>query len=162
MLRLLASSFVLVFVVVGCTGENAKDATAAVIGKGIEVSKGTVTGIAEGIAEGRKHGESKDGALIVSNADELALHGGARVGEVVAADGKTTIPVLIENTAEQPLRATQIAVIVLDKDGVVVPVDVANGELTVPPRAKARLEVTTAVAPDRVGVVRLYGKDLPR
>ena len=161
MLRLLASSLVFVSLV-GCTGENAKDATAAVIGKGIEVSKGTVTGIAEGVAEGRKHGESKDGALIVSSADELALHGRARLGEVTATAGKTTIPILVENTADQPLRATSIVVIVLDKDGVVIPVDVADGELTVPPRAKARLEVTTAVAPGRVGVVRLYGKDLAR
>ncbi len=148
--------------VVACNGENAKDATAAVVGKGIEMGKGTVTGIAEGIAEGRRQGASADGAVVVANADELALHGGARVGEVVTKEGSTTISILVENTGGKPLRATQIAVIVLDKEGVVIPINVVSDELTVPPNAKSRLEVTTSLTADRVGTVRLYGKDLPR
>ncbi len=160
-MRLLASLLIGICSL-GCSGELAKDATAAVVGKGIEVSKSTVSGIAQGIAEGRKHGASADGALVVSTAEELAVYGGARVGDITAADGATTIAVLIENTAEQPLRASRLEVIVLDKDGVVAPTRAAEHEVTVPPRSKVRLEITTALAADRVGTVRLYGKDLVR
>ena len=43
-------------------------------------------GIAEGIEQGRKQGESADGALIISTQEELAQHGGASLGGV-EADG---------------------------------------------------------------------------
>ncbi len=144
-----------------CTGENAKDATAAVVGKGIEVSKGTVTGIAAGIEQGRKQGESADGAL--SSHEELMANGGATLGAIEAAGEGSSVSILVENKSDKPMRATKLSVIVLDKDGVVsenhpgfIP------ELTVPPHAKAKLTVSNALAPDKVGTVRLYNQDVPR
>lgn len=145
-----------------CTGENAKDATAAVIGKGIEVGKGTVTGIAAGVDEGRKHADSADGAVVISNLAELEKAGGAKIGGVTAHNGGSQIALLIENTTDKPMRASGLNVVVLDSDGVVTNVTPDMATLTVPPRAKAKLEVTTPLAPEKVGTVRLYGKDLPR
>lgn len=151
-----------VVVVSACSGETAKDATAAVVGKGIEVSKGAVNGIAAGVEQGRKNAESADGAHIVSTDAELKSTGGARVGEVVADGEGARIDILIENTADKPLRATRLDVIVLDTDGVVATSTVASTELTVPAKAKARLAVTTTLKPEKVGTVRLYGQDLAR
>lgn len=145
-----------------CTGENAKDATAAVVGKGIEVSKGAVTGLAAGVEQGRKNAESADGAWIVSNDAELKAGGGAKLGEVVADGEGAHIDILIENNGDKPMRATKLDVIVLDKDGVVAAATVPHQELTVPAKAKAKLTVTTPLKPEKVGVVRLYGSDLPR
>jgi len=148
---------------VGCSGEVAKDATAAVVGKGIEVSKGAVTGIASGIEQGRKQGESADGALIISTAAELAAHGGARVGSIEASGEGSAVTILVENTTDKPMRVAKLEVIVLDKDGVLSESHVNNQhELTVPPRAKAKLVATSPLAADKVGVVRLNGQDLAK
>ncbi len=146
----------------GCSGEVAKDATAAVVGKGIEVSKGTVTGIAAGIEQGRKQGESADGAVIVSTKEELAALGGAKVGAIDGTDAGSTISILIENAGDKPARATKLDVIILDKDGVVQTGTESAHELTIPPHAKAKLQVKTPLAADLVGTVRLYGQDLAR
>ena len=100
---------------VACTGETAKDATAAVVGKGIEVGKGTVTGIAAGVEQGRKNAESADGALVVSTDAELKTHGGAKVGAVEADGAGSRVDILVENTTDKPLRATKPEDIVLDK-----------------------------------------------
>lgn len=161
MLKITLAAFALV-AVVGCTGENAKDATAAVVGKGIEVGKGTVTGIAAGVEQGRKNAESADGALVVSTDAELKAHGGARIGGVEADGAGSRVDILVENTSEKPLRATHLEVIVLDKDGVVTPSTLSTFELTVPAKAKAKVSATTSLAPDKVGNVRLYGADLAR
>ncbi len=59
-------SFVLDFRAALALEVLAKDASAAMVGKGIEVGKGTVTGIASGIAESRKNAESADGAVVVA------------------------------------------------------------------------------------------------
>jgi hypothetical protein len=163
MLRLLSLVVVCGATLVACSGELAKDATAAVVGKGIEVSKGAVTGIASGIEQGRKQGESADGALIVSTSAELSAHGGAKLGTVEASGEGSAITILIENTTDKPMRLTRAEVIVLDKEGVVAESHLANQQdLTVPPRAKAKLVATAALAADKVGVVRLNGQDLDR
>ena len=147
---------------VACTGENAKDATAAVVGKGIEVSKGTVTGLVAGVEQGRKNAESADGAQVINSSAELAKVGNAKVSSVTDAGEGAKIDILVENTTDKPLRATKLEVIVLDKDGVVTPATSSAMEITVPPRAKAKVEVTTGLKADKVGTVRLYGQDLPR
>lgn len=152
----------LVVTALGCTGENAKDATAAVVGKGIEVGKGTVTGIAAGVEEGRKHAESADGAVVVSTDAELKASGSAKIGGVVADGEGSKIDILVENTSDKPMRATKLEVIVLDKDGVVTPSQLSTFELTVPPKAKAKVSATTSLKPEAVGNVRLYGVDLAR
>lgn len=147
---------------VACSGENAKQATAAVVGKGIEVSKGTVTGIAAGIEEGRKQGESADGAVIISSAEELATHGGTSMGDVTADGEGSTIAILVSNTGDKPLRLTRMDPLVLDSDSVVVTSRTDHAELTVPPKAKAKLIIHASVAADKVGTVRLFGVDVPR
>jgi hypothetical protein len=147
----------------GCSGEVAKDATAAVVGKSIEVGKSTVTGIASGIQEGRKNAASADGALIVSTADELKAHGGGLLGGITAAGDGADVAVLIENKGDQPMRVTGLDVLVLDTDGVVLrPSTPPEREVTVPPHAKARVVVAVPVSPHKVGVVRLFGVDVAR
>ena len=156
------ASLITLSAVVGCNGENAKSATAAVVGKGIEVSKGTVTGIAAGIEEGRKQGESADGALIVSNGDELKANGGVSFGDVAANGEESDITLLVENTSDKPMRLTKLAVVVLDTDGIAIDNRPAHVEMTVPAKAKARLLIHAKVASEKVGTVRLYGVDVPR
>ncbi len=162
MLKTVLAASAFAVLALSCTGENAKDATAAVVGKGIEVGKGTVTGIAAGVEQGRKNAESADGALVVSTDAELKTHGGAKIGAVEADGAGSRVDILVENTSDKPLRATKLEVIVLDKDGVVTPSTLSAFELTVPAKAKAKVSATTSLAPEKVGNVRLYGADLAR
>jgi hypothetical protein len=148
--------------IAACSGETAKDATSAVVGKAIEVGKGTATGIATGVEEGRKHADSADGAVVVSNAEELWQHGGASVGEVTPNGEHATVGVLFDNSGEKPMRVTKIDVIVLDNNGVMVPTSGGAGELTVPAKAKARYTFSAAAKPEQVKTVRVYGKDLTK
>ena len=162
MKSILMAGFTLLALTLGCTGENAKDATAAVVGKGIEVGKGTVTGLAAGVEEGRKKAESADGAQIIDSSAELQKLGGARVSNVADVGAGAKIDILVENTTDKPLRASRLDIIVLDKDGVLTPSSPSATELTIPARAKAKVEVMTGIKADKVGTVRLYGTDLPR
>jgi hypothetical protein len=147
---------------VACSGETTKDVTGAVVGKAIEVGKGTATGIAEGVEQGRKNAESADGAVIISNADELAKVGGVTLGEVAPAGEQAKVAILVENKGDKPARVTNIAVIALDTDGVVIPTTPSSSEVTVPPHAKSRYEFTAAAKAEKVKTVRFYGKDVPR
>ncbi len=159
---LIIGTFTILASTLGCSGETAKDATAAVVGKGIEVSKGTVTGLVAGVEQGRKNAESADGAQVINSSAELASLGAARVSSITDAGEGAKIDILVENTTDKPLRATKLEVIVLDKDGVLTPSTSSTFEVTVPPKAKAKIEVTTSLKADKVGTVRLYGQDLPR
>ena len=157
-----AGGFLALALALGCTGENAKDATAAVVGKGIEMGKGTVTGLAAGVEQGRKNAESADGAQIIDTAAELAKLGSAKVGTVAVEGEGSKIDVLVENTTDKPLRAAKLEIIVLDKDGVLTASTASDHEITIPAHAKVKVAVTTSLKPDQVGTVRLYGQDLPR
>lgn len=161
--KLVVICFIPLALALSCTGETAKDATSAVVGKAIEVGKGTATGIASGVEAGRKNAESADGAIVVSNAEELAQHGGAALGEVTAAgDAAATVAVLFENKGDQPMRVTKIDVLALDGGGVVIPVQAGAAELTVPAHAKAKYTFTVSGASDSVKTVRVYGKDIAK
>ncbi|MDP2343740.1 MAG: FxLYD domain-containing protein [Deltaproteobacteria bacterium] len=162
MKSIVMGAFTVLALTVGCTGENAKDATAAVVGKGIEMGKGTVTGLAAGVDQGRKNAESADGAHLISSSEELAKIGNAKVSSVTDVGEGAKIDILVENTTDKPLRATKLEIIVLDKDGVLTPSTTNHVEVTVPPHAKAKVEVNTGLKADKVGTVRLYGQDLPR
>lgn len=147
---------------ISCTGENAKDATSAVVGKAIEMGKGTATGIASGVEEGRKSAESADGAIVVSSASELATHGGATLGEITGAGDAATVAVLFENKGDKPMRVTKIDVLALDGSGVVIPTQSGGTEVTVPAHAKAKYTFTASGAADSVKTVRVYGKDIAK
>lgn len=155
----------LALLTLGCSGDFWRGCTATVVGKTVETSKEVGTGIVEGIQDGRKAGESVDGAAIVSSLAELSGHGNATLYAVEPGptEGTATVTIAFENTGDKPLRVTGIAIEVLDTEGFVQhAAERDDRELTVPPHAKDRATATFPVAPDKVGEVRLWGQALPK
>lgn len=147
---------------IGCSSENAKDATSAVVGTAVEVSKGAATGIAKGIVEGRKKGESADGAFLVTKWEDLKDQGEITVFEATQADDVVTVVLAVENKSDKPMRVTKLEPLGIDGAGFVVKANPAKGSpaLTVPPQSKVRHTVTFAAKKDGIGGVRVLGHDL--
>lgn len=163
--HLLAALVLLSALTLGCSGDMWRSCTAAVVGKTVETSKEVGTGIVEGIQDGRKAGESVDGALIVSSLAELSGVGNATLYSVEPgpADGTSTVTIAIENTSDKPLRVTGLSIDLLDNEGFVQrPEDKNPRELTVPPHAKDRASAVFAVIPRKVGEVRLWGQPISK
>lgn len=146
--------FFLVFV--GC-----KEITATIVGGTVEAGKEVTSGIVEGVEKGRKQGESVDGAVLVTNHEELAANGGVTVFAVRAAGTGSEVVLAFTNAGEKPLRVSGVETLVLDPDGFAQhPSGRAEESITVPPRAKDQLVVAFDVTPDRVKGVRVWGADL--
>lgn len=145
----------LILVLSGC-----KDLTSFVVGETVKTGKEVTAGVVEGVEEGRKAGESVDGAVLVTTAADLDANGGVAVHAVEAGGAGSNVSLAFDNKGDKPLRISGVEVLVLDADGFVShPTTPVNG-VTVPPRAKDRLVVEFGVAPDKIKTVRVWGKDL--
>ena len=152
-----------------CKGENAKDATAAVVGKTVEMTKGIGSGIGDGIEKGRKQTISADGSKVLSlpaevmEAVDIAVYEispgkprGANV--VVAVTNKTATPVHLIGLQAQG------GALLIDKEGFSTPLlENAPGQLgeaiVVPPNAKVKATLVFQGDAEKVAGVRLWGKD---
>jgi hypothetical protein len=146
----------------GCQGTQAKNATAAVVGKVVELGKGTTAGIAEGFSEGREAGDSVDGARVVNSWDELIEDGEVTIHRIEQSDAGTTVVTLaVSNTGDVPLRVAELRVLALDSEGFALkPLHQPQHAVTVPPKARERITITFDAARDEVSAVRVYDHDL--
>ncbi len=144
----------------GCTGERAKEATSAVIGKAVEVSKGTASGIVEGMKEGRAEAPSVDGARVISRWDQLEGAGSITVLKKLAAGDHTAVELALENTGDVPLRFSGLSFLALDDEGFTLEVSAPSTEQTVPPKARSRLTVQVTAAPAKVAKLRVWTHEL--
>ncbi|MBL8614367.1 MAG: hypothetical protein JNM72_02045 [Deltaproteobacteria bacterium] len=145
-----------------CSGDMLRSCTSAVVGETVEATKEVTKGVADGIDDGRKQGASVDGATLVSTWDELDGKGAMSVHEVTA-DGAGCVAVLaVSNTTEAPLRLMHLEVTGLDSDGFVLkPAEQPRSQITVPGAAKDKLMIRFEVPPEKLGQLRVWGRDLP-
>jgi hypothetical protein len=113
----------------GCSrdkGEDKKDESlvksgvAAVVSGAVATSKEVLSGTKQGIEEGRKTGESSDGAIVVSKKEDFLANASASVGKVEElGDGVYQISLNFKNDQEKPVRLTNIFqdMILLDVEG---------------------------------------------
>jgi len=147
----------------GCTGERAKEATSTVIGKAVELGKGTASGIAEGVEEGRKGAPSADGAIVVTKWEDLGGNGDITVLGKSAAEGatNTTVDLALENKGDAPLRLSAVEILGFDADGFTLTPTSPSIDQTIPPKAKAKASVSFAAEPAKVAKIRIWTHDLP-
>ena len=120
------------------------------------MAKDTTQGVAEGLDQGRKAGESVDGAVIVSSAQELSGKGTV----VVHAVTEATIVLAAENTSDRPVRLTKLNFVGLDREGFATKLT-GPVEVTVAPHAKEKITVTSAGSMKGLAKVRYWTIDLP-
>jgi hypothetical protein len=143
-----------------CVLGGCKDITSTIVGGTIGTSKEIVSGVKEGVEEGRKQGESLDGAVIVTTAEELRANGAVTVYAVRAGVEGAELVLAFENKGERPMRVGGLEIMALDPDGFVLRPLKSPEELTVPAMAKDQLVVTVPGAPERVAKVRVWGEEL--
>ena len=137
-----------------------KEITSFVVGNTVEAGKEMTKGVVEGVEEGRKQGESVDGATIVTRSEDLEANGSVSVREVTGGDADAHVVLAFENTTDKPLRLSNVEVLALDADGFTQRPVSTEFSLTVPPRAKDQLVVDFAVGTSKIHTVRVWGKDL--
>lgn len=151
----------LVITFVGLSMAGCKEVTAWVVGETVQAGKEVTTGIVEGVEEGRKAGESVDGATIVTSLAELQANGTVSVREVRGGPAGSEVVLAFENTTDKPLRIGGVELIALDSDGFTLRPTGAVDGLTVPAKAKDQVVVAFAEPAEKIKTVRVWGLDLP-
>lgn len=155
----------LAFFLAGCSGEKAKSAASRVTEKTVELTKGTFTGIDEGIDKGRKATQSADGALLVSTKEEFAKCVGVEILAVVPgqAKGEVEVQVGFANSGPVPVRIIDLAakrnIILLDKDGYVCESHRLPDEVTIPEKAKLKVRLAFSCENGKAGKIRFFGTE---
>lgn len=163
----------LLMVLPGCGGcqRSTKDTAKDVTKTTVATSKEILSGMAEGIDEGRKSTEGLDGAVVISTHDKIEEYLDISVLEVKAPkdskDNKTVEVVLaIANKHTKPVRLANLqrkgSMVLLDNEGFAIHLrDGASNEneITILPGLKERFKYVFDGDAKTVKSLRLYGHD---
>ncbi|MCP3058773.1 hypothetical protein LXT21_08320 [Myxococcus sp. K38C18041901] len=160
----------LLLLVPACKGETAKDVTATVVGKTVEVAKGAGSGVVEGFNEGRKGAASADGSRTLSTAEEVNANTELSVLEAKASNGGGVEVVLaVTNKTAEPLHLLGLheggGAQLLDKDGFATPLQARSpgqsaDSIKVPPSVKVKASIYFDGEAEKAAKVRVWGREL--
>jgi hypothetical protein len=151
----------------GCRGETAKETASTVTKKTVEVGKSTLSGVAEGIDEGRKAAESSDGALLVTNLEELKERLKVEIDSVVTADTNVvSVIIVLGNDNDRPVRVTNLgnkgALLLLDQERFASELSRNLDDITVPEQAKVKVMLSFKKSGNAApSVLRIWGEEFP-
>ena len=153
------------------TEENPVAETAKTVVSGIvSFTKNIIGGVTEGVNDGRKTGQSADGAVIVDTLEGLDQNLGVQLIAVAQdGEGNCFVEIGFKNDTENPVRLidlnTSEKVIAIDADGYAVNLSKRTDnpiEVTVPSQAGKKQKFYFAIAPESVKEFRIMGKVLSR
>ena len=143
-----------------------KSGVSALVSGAVSTTKDVVSGVAAGVDEGRKSGESLDGALVVTGDKDFADNLTAEILNLEDLDGGSwVVTVAVRNPRDVPARLTHpdiVKVVLLDADDfsyMIASHSGPSGDVTVQPRAASRLRLhfdKVELAPAKL---RFYGVD---
>ncbi|MDR1871695.1 MAG: hypothetical protein LBS60_07190 [Deltaproteobacteria bacterium] len=127
-----------------------RSGVAAVVGGAVSGAKETLAGVTEGIDEGRKSGQSLDGAILIVSQEDFVNMTKARILKVEdLSQGKYQITLAIDNDKDKPIRLTNLFVdanvVLIDEDGFSyrLPKQFTEGsDVTVLPKSSERVRLT--------------------
>lgn len=146
-----------------------KEGVRGVVSGVVSSGKDAISGVKDGIDDGRKSGDSIDGAVIITTKDALQAYVTVSVLSVEklnATEYKLTLA--IRNNSDKTVRLTNLyeqkSLQLLDKDGFVsyvkYLVNSAESDITVPEKAAVRARYTFSEVEGVPAVFRLYGMDV--
>lgn len=135
----------------------------------VSTGKDIVSGAEAGVEQGRKTGESTDGAVLVSTREELAELLNVSVLKLEnVGDGIFKVTLAIRNENEFPVRITELnemkAVVLLDSDGFAYTLtspELQGMDVTVLGRAATKTSYTFIKVEGTPAIFRLLGQDYP-
>lgn len=160
-----------------CHAQNdkSKESSVSETAKGVvsnivTFGKNLVDGASDGVTEGRKEGQSKDGAIVISNLEELEKNIELKVLSVSGTDdGFTEIEVGFKNDNTKPVRVIKLAeaesVLVIDNDGYANNIAIGKNnptEITIPNNAGRKVKFVFKVQQKSVKEIRILGKTLSK
>lgn len=124
----LVQAFVFSLAAAVSTGAQAEDAStlkdgiSSAISGTVSAGKDMLVGIQEGVTQGRKEGESEDGAILISSKDELMKYVTVSVLKVEdLGNERCRVTIGVKNDGDKPVRLTHLeqakSVLLLDEDG---------------------------------------------
>ncbi|CAI1114703.1 Uncharacterised protein [Serratia fonticola] len=147
-----------------------KDSVKSVVSGVIASGKDALSGLKDGVDDGRQSGSSIDGAIIVTDKDNLVKNVTASVSaieKVAAQEYKVTLS--LRNKTDKIVRLSNLneskSLMLLDKEGFVSPLKTAlvpgDANITIPENAAVRVRYVFADVEDTPAMLRLYGLDIP-
>ncbi|QXN64233.1 MULTISPECIES: hypothetical protein [Serratia] len=147
-----------------------KDSVKSVVSGVIASGKDALSGLKDGVDDGRQSGSSIDGAIIVTDKDNLVKNVTASVSaieKVALQEYKVTLS--LRNKTNKIVRLSNLneskSLMLLDKEGFVSPLKTAlvpgDANITIPENAAVRVRYVFADVEDTPAMLRLYGLDIP-
>lgn len=166
-------ALVLVMVAAGAKAEETavvKDSVKSVVSGVIASGKDALSGLKDGVDDGRQSGSSVDGAIIVTDKDNLVKNVTASVSsieKVAAQEYKVTLS--LRNKTDKIVRLSNLneskSLMLLDKEGFVSSLKTAllpgESDITIPENAAVRARYVFAGVEDTPAMLRLYGFEIP-
>ncbi|MDI6526242.1 hypothetical protein QMA71_11940 [Pseudomonas otitidis] len=149
------------------TGSPIKDSAKAAVSAAISAGKNLLGGASEGITEGRQSAQGADGALVISQLDQLDGKIEVHLLKTEAQDENLSVLFGFKNLTDKPIRLINLtyngALLAIDQDDYssnLTPMDNPE-EVTVPPKTGVRQKFVFQGPVEGPKTVRLWGRDYP-
>ncbi|WP_272538563.1 hypothetical protein [Providencia sp. PROV197] len=128
-------------------------------------SKDALSGLKEGIDEGRASGSSIDGAIIIYDIENLNKHTDVKVtSSEKITDGEYLLTVAIKNKSDSAIRLTNLNdknnIFILDQDGFTSYLSTVQNDISIPKRAASKVKFKFSAVDETPSVLRLYDLDI--
>lgn len=143
-----------------------KDGVKGTVSGIIAAGKDVLSGAKDGVDDGRKSGESVDGALLVNDRDSLKKYLGVSARTVEkTGDQEYQITLALRNDTDKIVRLTNLqerkSLQLLDKEGFVAYLKTPHPDVTVPEKAAVRERFVFVQQEETPVTLRIYGMDIP-
>lgn len=142
-----------------------KESAKAAVSTAISAGKNLLGGASEGVTEGRESAQGADGALVISQLDQLDGKVDVKLLKVEAVDDNLSVLFGFKNLTDKPVRLINLthnsALLAIDKDDYstnLVPMENVD-EVTVPPKTGVRQKFLFQGPVEGPKSVRLWGRD---
>lgn len=142
-----------------------KDSAKAAVSSAISAGKNLLGGASEGVTEGRESAQGADGAIVISQLDQLDGKVEVKLLKVDAIDENLSALFGFKNLTDKPVRLINLshngALLAIDKDDYssnLLPLDNPE-EVTVPPKTGVRQKFLFQGPVEGPKSVRLWGRD---
>jgi hypothetical protein len=145
--------------------ESMKDMVSGAVSSG----KDAISGIKDGIEDGRKSGESIDGAIIITDKTSLLKYAAVSVQKVEKlSPTQYKLTVVFRNNSDKVVRLTNLneqkSLQLLDQDGFVSyiggPLKAVDSDVTIPEKAATRVRYEFSDVEGMPTTLRLYGMEV--
>lgn len=166
---ILAVTFLAVSPMVTADSSSLKEGVKSVVSGVVSSGKDAISGVKDGIEDGRKSGESVDGALIVADKDALQKYVTSSIQSVEKLSAtEYRVTLVLRNNSDKIVRLTNLneqkSLQLLDKDGFVSylksvarPVE---SDITIPEKAATRVRYDFFNVEGVPATLRLYSMEI--